>query len=565
MSDDDVNKTEQSPPPAEPEVRERRWHLPLVWIVPLVAVIVGLSMMVRAWQQSGPVIEITFETAEGLKPNQTPVQYRNVVIGNVTGVSLGEARQQVVATVELSKEADAFTREDTRFWVVRPRIGATGISGLGTLFSGDFIAADPGNSSGHAERFEGLESPPPITYGEPGKRFQLQAEDLGSLTIGSPVYYRSVQVGQVVSYQLDKQGNGVNVEVFVSEPHDRFVSGNTRFWNTSGLDLDLGVDGVQVHMQSLVSLVTGGIAFGTPLVNSLDTMGAEEDSRFRLFDDRGTALAPEKGEPERIRMRFAQSLRGLEEGAPVDFQGKNIGEVSRITLDYDESDQTFPVVVDAIMYPKLMGRAYDKFQQSQQSQESQNNGPKPSQSAIRELFETLVGRGLRAEARTANLLTGKLFIALEFYPDADKTNIRRHAQTMVIPTRTTSLDRIQAQLTTLVDRISKIPIESISANLDGSLRDIRQTLTQMNDDVLPASLATLEGIDKLTLAMGEALGSAAEALGEDSPQREQLQQALTEVERMSRSVRSLSDYFRRHPEALIRGRQERQNRDDLRP
>jgi paraquat-inducible protein B len=560
MSDNNLNR--EQPRPSEPDVRERRWHLSLVWIVPLVAVIVGLSMMVRTWQQRGPVIEVTFETAEGLKPDQTPVQYRNVVIGQLTGVTLGDDRKQVVATLELTKDAEAFTREDARFWVVRPRIGATGISGLDTLFSGGFIAADPGTSSQHRERFDGLESPPPITYGEPGRRFRLQAEDLGSLTIGSPLYYRSVRVGQVVSYQLAEGGQGVNVEVFVAEPHDRFVTGETRFWNSSGIDLDLGVDGVEVQMQSLVSLVTGGVSFGAPVMNGAEITPAEAGSNFRLFDDKTTALAPQKGPPEPIRMRFAQALRGMEEGAPVDFQGKNIGEVNRITLDYDESDQTFPVVVDAIIYPELMGHAYDKLRQAESRQASD---AKPAKSAVAELFDVLVARGLRAEARTRNLLTGKLFIALDFYPDADKTEVSRNAQAMVIPTRVTSLDRIQAQLVSLVDRVSKIPFESISANLDGSLAEIRQVLMQMNDDVLPASLETLDGIDTLTIRMGRALGSVSDALGEDSPEREQLQQTLSEIERMSRSVRSLADYFRRHPEALIRGRQGLQDRGDLKP
>ncbi|MDX1634825.1 MAG: MlaD family protein [Marinobacter sp.] len=542
---------------ASPEVRSRRWHLSLVWLIPLVAALVGLSMLWHAWQQTGPVIEISFQTAAGLTPGQTPVQYRNVVIGEVTDVALGPDRDNVIVTVELTKDATAFTAEDTRYWVVRPRIGAGGISGLDTLFSGDFIAADPGTSDTSAKRFQGLESPPPVTYGEPGKRFELQAGNLGSLAVGSPVYYRKVRVGQVVSYELADNGDGVDIEVFVSAPHDQYVTPDSRFWNASGIELGLSPEGLKLSTQSLVSILTGGIAFEAPPPETSDTRVASQGARFRLFENREAAMAPRKGPPQRIRMRFDQSLRGLEEGAPVDFLGKKIGRVSRVTLDYDADSQTFPVVVDAVIYPQLMGRAHDKLMQA-------ISKDTPDNAATGKLFRQLVNQGLRAEARSQNLLTGQLYIAMEFYPEEEVASLDANAQTIAIPTRPTSLDRVQAQLTALVDRLDGIPFERIAGNLDGSLVELRKTLSQFNSDVLPATLTTLQSVDQVMADMRLAMGAAIDALEEGSPERDQLDRALTEVERMSRSVRELSDYLRRHPEALIRGRQS-QDRGDLQP
>lgn len=543
--------------PAQPEVRSRRWHLSLVWLVPLVAALVGLSMLYRAWQETGPVIEISFQTAEGLTPGQTNVQYRNVVIGEVTNVALSEDRTSVIVTVELNKDATAFTSEDTRFWVVRPRIGAAGISGLDTLFSGDFIAADPGTSDDKARQFEGLESPPAVTYGEPGKRFQLQARDLGSLVVGSPVYFRQVRVGQVVSYQLADKGDGVDVEVFISEPYDRYVTTDTRFWNASGIEVDLGPDGVKIDTQSLVSVVTGGIAFEAPPPEAGGATGAEAGARYRLFQNREAAMAPRKGPPERLRMRFDEALAGLEEGAPVNFMGKEIGEVSRVTLDYDAERETFPVVVNATVYPRLMGGAHDKLMEDIRGDASEDE-------VARKLFERFVQQGLRAEARSQNLLTGQLYIALEFYPEADPVTMEPAGQAIAIPTRPTSLDKIQDQLTDLLDRLSDIPLESIAGNLDGSLVELRRTLAMFNREVLPATQDTLQGIDQVMADMRLTMDTAMDALAEDSPERAQLGRALREVERMSRSVRELSNYLRRHPEALIRGRQH-QDRGDLRP
>lgn len=553
---------EQANKPAQPDIQQRRWHVSLVWLVPLVAALVGLSMLFRAWQDTGPSIEIRFETAEGLAAGKTPVQYRDVIVGRLAEVELSKDRSGVIATVELNRDGEAFTREDTRFWVVRPRIGASGVYGLETLFSGGYIAADPGTSPRKSERFDGLETPPQIVYDQAGSRFRVEADDLGALSVGSPVYYRKVPVGQVVSYKLADSGESVNVELFVSAPYDQQVTDNTRFWNASGIELDLGTGGVSVNMQSLVALVTGGLAFGSP-PEEQPGASADEGSRFELFSNREAALAPKKGPSRKIRMRFSQSLRGLDEGASVDFMAKKIGEVSRITLDYDSEAGAFPVIVEASVYPRLMGDVYQKLLQSSKQDEGAG--------AARALFTNLVSEGLRAEARTSNLLTGQLYIALEVYPDAEPVTIASGDPGIRVPTRPSGLERAQSQLINLVERLNDVPFESIAANLDTGLVELKQTLKQVNNDLLPATLTTLNGIDQMTARMeaaiasaSEALGSAAESFGEDSPEREQLKRAMREVERMSQSVRQLSDYLRRHPEALLRGRGQ-QDRNDLRP
>ncbi|BES70602.1 MlaD family protein [Marinobacter nanhaiticus D15-8W] len=539
--------------PGEADVKSRRWGLSLVWLVPLVATLVGLSMLIRAWHEAGPTIRITFETAGSLAPEKSPIKYRNVVIGEVTGVRLSEDHEKVIVTAQLNREASSFTREDSRYWVVRPRIGAEGISGLDTLLSGDFIAADPGTSSQRSETFQGLESPPPVTYGEPGKRFQLKAQDLGSLDIGSPVYYRKVRVGQVVSYKLDESGDGVNVDVFIAAPNDRFVTNDTRFWNASGIDVGVSANGLDIDTQSLISVVAGGIAFGTPSYKRAPEP-AESGTEFPLFAERETALAPNKGPALEIRMRFDESLRGLHEGAPVDFMGKRIGEVTSVSLDYDTNQQTFPVIVEARVHPRLMGRAYDKLLESVDNQVSDDN-------VMPRLFNTFVLQGLRAEARTSNLLTGQMHVSMEFYPDLEPVEVEVTRRPVVIPTRPTSLAQLQDQLMALVDRLSEVPFKSIAGNMDSSLAELRQTLEQINDNVLPQALGALQSIDTTMNDMQDTLGTAAEALDPASPERQRLGHALDEVERMSRSVRELTDYLRRHPESLIQGRPEAQRRN----
>ncbi len=524
-------------PAGAPEIRQRRARVSLVWLVPIAAALVGFSMVLQNWLSAGPQITVSFETAEGLEANKTQVKYKNVVIGQVTAINLSEDHTRVIATVELDQHAEPFTREDTKFWVVRPRIGASGVSGVDTLLSGAFIGADAGRAEETRREFVGLEAPPPVTFGVKGKQFTLHTDDLGSLGIGSPLYFRRLQVGQVISFGLADDGKGVQVQVFVNAPYDNFVTDDTRFWNASGVDVSVAADGLTVNTESLSAILAGGIAFRAPNY-SPDARPAAEDSEFTLFSDMRRAMAPADGPPRYVQMRFDQPLRGLNVDAPVEFLGVPIGRVVSVKLDYDEQNKNFPVVVGAVIFPNRLGAAHDKL--------SQALGGNTEEHAAR-LMQMFVERGLRAQARTGNLLTGQLYISLDFDPRAPQVAFDQQARPMVIPTIAGSFDKLQEQLQAMVDKLSKLPIESLADNLNGSLDQLRQTLKQVNGDVLPQLQRTLERSE-------QTLQNANQALADGSPQRQQLGDTLEEVQRAVRSVRVLSDYLSRHPESLIRGR-----------
>ncbi len=524
-------------PAGAPEIRQRRARVSLVWLVPIAAALVGFSMVLQNWLSAGPQITVSFETAEGLEANKTQVKYKNVVIGQVTEINLSEDHTRVIATIELDQHAEPFTREDTKFWVVRPRIGASGVSGVDTLLSGAFIGADAGRAEETRREFVGLEAPPPVTFGVKGKQFTLHTDDLGSLGIGSPLYFRRLQVGQVISFGLADDGKGVQVQVFVNAPYDNFVTDDTRFWNASGVDVSVAADGLTVNTESLSAILAGGIAFRAPNY-SPDARPAAEDSEFTLFSDMRRAMAPADGPPRYVQMRFDQPLRGLNVDAPVEFLGVPIGRVVSVKLDYDEQNKNFPVVVGAVIFPNRLGAAHDKL--------SQALGGNTEEHAAR-LMQMFVERGLRAQARTGNLLTGQLYISLDFDPRAPQVAFDQQARPMVIPTIAGSFDKLQEQLQAMVDKLSKLPIESLADNLNGSLDELRQTLKQVNGDVLPQLQRTLERSE-------QTLQNANQALADGSPQRQQLGDTLEEVQRAVRSVRVLSDYLSRHPESLIRGR-----------
>ncbi|SDU82756.1 PqiB family protein [Pseudomonas mucidolens] len=531
--------TDGSKTPGQAAIKTRRFSVSLVWIVPIVAVLVGISLVVHNILQEGPTITVTFKTGSGLTANKTEVKYRNVVIGQVTGVALSDDQKSVNATIKLAKQADSFTREDSQFWVVRPRIGAGGVSGIDTLLSGDYIGADIGQSNSRAKQFKGLENPPAITYGEPGKRFTLHTEDLGSLDIGSPVYYRKIPVGQVVAYALDADGKGVDIDVFIHAPNDVYVTENTRFWNASGIDVSVGANGFALKTESLSTLLVGGIAFRAPEYSPNDKPAAEEYA-YELFADQQSALAPPNGRAQYLSLRFDQALRGLKVGAPVEFLGIEFGKVVAINLDFDAKKRSFPVNVGIVIYPQRLGQVHTKMLKVL------NHDPNDEAAGVR-LIGTFIENGLRAQARSGNLLTGQLYIALDFYPKAEKVTFDATVRPVSIPTVPGNLEQLQEKLEGIVDKINQLPIERIAGNLDGNLIELRKGLAQFNAKTLPGVQTTLGDVSKT-------LRSASATLAEDSPQREQLTQTLSELERMSRSLRELSDYLGRHPESLIRGR-----------
>jgi paraquat-inducible protein B len=538
MTDDNDSNGLNGEALPRPVVRHRRFNASLIWLVPALAALVGISLVVNNWLQAGPQITISFQSAEGLDAGKTPVKYKNVVIGRVKKIHLSADHDHVLVDVALEKNAESFATRDTRFWVVRPRIGLGGVSGIDTLLSGAFIGADVGDSKEPREEFNGLEVPPAVNHGAPGRSFVLHSDDLGSLDIGSPVYYRRIQVGRVASYELDKDGKGVSLHIFIDGPNDRYVSRSSRFWNASGVDVSIGASGLKLNTQSLASVLAGGIAFQDP-PGPHDSTPAAEDADYKLFDDQATAMAPPDGEPHYIRMRFEQSVRGLAVDAPVEFLGINIGRVVSVRLDYDQRTQRFPVVVGALIYPQRLGAAYDKLVAMAKAR-GQNGD-------LSQLVGGLIDHGLRAQARTGNLLTGQLYVALDFMPHAAKVAFDPTAKPLTIPTVAGSFDKLQEQLAGIVDKLDKVPFDSIGRNLDQTLAGLNATLKQVNGETLPAFKDTLQGVQKT-------MGTANDALAGDSPLQQNLGSTLEQVQRMARSLRVLTDYLGGHPEALLRGR-----------
>jgi paraquat-inducible protein B len=522
--------------PGQPAVTRRRWRLPLVWLVPAAAALIGLSMLVHAWLSAGPEITIVFRTAAGLEAGKTPVKYKDVTIGGVKSIALSDDGSHVVVTVALVKSAASLTRRDTHFWVVRPRIGTGGISGLDTLLSGAYIAADAGTATASGRTFTGLEAPPTVISGTPGRSFILHADDLGSLDIGSSIYYRRIQVGRVASYKLDEDGKSVSLQVFIDAPYDRFVTTDTRFWNASGVDVSLGADGLKLKTQSVATMVAGGIAFAAPERSHGGTAPAHAE--FTLAKDQDTALAPPDGAGQYVQLRFAQSLRGLTVGAPVLFAGVKLGSVVSMNLDYDQAKRRFPTVVGIVVYPQRLGPVLDILRKRERGGDMEQH--------VAQFLQNMVEHGLRAQARSGNLLTGQLYIALDVVPNAPKVTFDANARPLTVPTIDGTFDRVQEQVASIVGKIDKLPLASIGNNLDATLAGLDNTLKQVNGQVLPETTRTMQQAQKT-------FGAAQGMLADDAPLQQDLGRTLQEVQRAARSLRTLTELLGRHPQSLLRG------------
>ena len=533
-----------SVPPGVPEpVRRRRsrWLPSLVWLIPIVAAVVGVSLLIHTLASRGPEITVTFASASGITPGKTAVRYKDVDIGIVKAVRLTRDRSRVVASIELTKDAETFAVADTRFWVVRPRFAVTGVSGLETLLSGAYIGVDAGKSTEARTAFTGLETPPAVTTDSSGKQFVLRASDLGSLDIGSPVYYRRLHVGQVVAYQLASNGRDIILRVFVNKPYDSLVTADTRFWHASGLDIKLDASGFKLSTQSLATVVLGGVAFQAP-DNSVATKPAAENTQFLLAGDQSEAMKePEELAPALAVLNFDQSVRGLSPGAPVDFRGVIVGQVRSIGIEYLRDKKAFrlPVVVE--LYPSRMG-----FRERDVAD--------PSRARV--IIQTLVKRGMRAQLRTGNLLTGQLYVALDFFPKAAAVDFDQSAAVPELPTTPGALDQIQAQLGDIVNKLDKVPFDEIGqdlrkavAQLDTTLNSADKLVNQLNGDVAPQVLAAIQDARKT-------LNTANGTLSSDAPLQQDTRRMLQELTRTAASLRALTDYLERHPEALLRGKAE---------
>jgi paraquat-inducible protein B len=551
-----ATSTDRDDLPQATVVPKKHRRISIVWIIPILAAAVAIGIAVQRILSEGPTITIVFTAAQGIEAGKAFVKYKDVNIGQVTAVELSEDYTKVTVTAKIAKSAAGLMVEDAKFWVVEPRISLTGVSGLGTLLSGNYIGFEAGKSHNKRRAYIGLSTPPVVT-GQPGRQFVLKAPRLGSLGIGAPVYYHSLQAGQVVAYNLASDGKAIDVKIFVSAPYDKYVTAETRFWNASGLDVSVGADGVDLRMESLVALIEGGLAFDAPPFAPVAEPAAA-DSVFPLYGDRITAMKQPDPIAQRYVLFFSESLRGLSVGAPVTLLGLPGGEVTAVGLAVDPATQTFRGRVEIVAFPeRLVARV------GAQQAASSEAAVKSAQQR-RAFFDRMVARGLRAQLQTGSLLTGQLYVAFDFHPDTPKAQIDWSQKEPVLPVVPSVLPDLEAKVGSILTKLDKLEYEKIGADtrkaletLDQTLKDADKAVNRIDTDVTPELKKALEEFHSATVSADRLIKNTdATLLSPDAPGQQELRDAMQEVARAARSLRVLTDYLERHPDALIRGKTE---------
>ncbi len=547
------NETELNELPEATLERKKRRRISVVWIIPILAAVIALGIAIQRALNEGPTITIAFKAAEGVEAGKTFIKYKDVTIGQVTKVQLSEDYTGVVVEAKIAKHAAPLLLEDTKFWIVEPRASLSGISGLGTLLSGNYIGMQVGKSATRRRSFTGLDVPPTVTD-EPGRQFLLRAASLGSIGIGAPIYYRSLSVGQVATYSLAADGKSIDIIVFVNAPYDKYVTSRTRFWNASGIDVSAGADGVKVHTESLVAVLAGGVAFDSPEFLPPGPPAAA-DAAFTLYPNRTIAMKQPDQLERRFVLYFDESVRGLSVGAPVTFFGLPVGEVADVGLEFNaEALDLRPRVLITFFPERLVEHVSGGGKSSAETMVKSDLANRDR--LLRHMVEE---KGLRATLQSGNLLTGELYVAFDYLPNAPKVKVDWSQDPLQLPVSDAGLASLEAKLDSILTKVNRMPLEEMGTGVKNLILTLNQTLKDADTMIKSVDTQFLPEGTKTLAELHHAIADGDQALlGEDSAGRQDLRDALQEMAGAARSIRVLVDYLQRHPEALIRGKKQQE-------
>ncbi|MGM0526641.1 MAG: intermembrane transport protein PqiB [Pseudomonadota bacterium] len=514
-----------------------------IWLIPILALLVALWMV---WQESagaGPQIKVLIDDAEGLEAGKTPVRVRNVDVGLVSEISLTDDLSSAVLTIDMNKESERMLVEDSQFWVVKPRIGRQGVSGLSTLLSGSYVRLQPGSSEQTSRRFEALEQPPVTPQQTPGQRITLTSGANSSVVVGDTVQYQGVAVGQVEKVSFSVDDRTMQYQVFVEAPYDELLTTNTRFWLQSGLSLRWSSSGLDVSLGSFESLLGAGISFGVP---------EGQPSGDKIADNRGFELFSSK---EAARQQgfvngidyvllLDESVAGLEEGAAVQFKGVRVGTVLKVPLRWNPTEEDKAPLKEIPVLIRYEPERLDGLVPNTEIAHWQQRLP--------DLFE----QGLRANIRASNLLTNTLYVDLRFYPDADAlSNEDKFAGYPVMPSMVSDFSRLEEKLNQLMDKFNQLPLEQSLTDFTDAMAATEVTAERI--ETLAVSVSNiveqpgLQQLPELLQKNLEQLQQLLNSVDESSQTRRQLHRTLSNIEQLSRDIKPLVEQLREQPNSLI--------------
>ncbi|OBU16866.1 paraquat-inducible protein B [Photobacterium aquimaris] len=528
--------------PAEAKVQRLKQVSP-IWIVPLVALAIGIWMFVQYLNSQGPVITIRLPNASGIEVGKTAIKSLNVKVGVVTKVQLSKDYSYITVTAQMNNDTGRMLKNDTLFWVVKPRIGKGGVSGLDTLLSGSYIEMQPGEGKKDKDHFVALDVPPVAPADAKGLRVILTSRQAGKLGVGDPVLYDGFTVGRVEKVSFDINSKRANYQLFIFEPYDSLVRTSSNFILASGVKVQVGAEGFNVKIGSLESLITGGVTFTTP-ADDQGTPQLKQKAYYRLYDNR-TAVREKMFERHLdFVMLFSESIRGLKAGAPIEYRGIQIGTVQKVPLRLPTSQEGFTSKQIPVLIRIDLGRVYDRSDEG-------------TLASLKTNLEKEFKLGLRATLKTGNLLTGALYIGTDVYKAEKPVKQMTYDGYDLFPTKTGDLAEVQKQLTNLLNKFNKLPVEdtlnSMTATLKASektmatmqkaINDLDRLLKQKDTQALPGDVrASLKQIQ-----------TTLNGFGPDAAPYQNLEGALTRFEAVMTELQPVLRQINEKPNSLVFG------------
>ncbi|MEF1205235.1 intermembrane transport protein PqiB [Photobacterium damselae] len=451
--------------PTQAEVKNLK-QVSAIWIIPIVALAIGIWMLAQYVTSKGPEITLRMPTAEGIEVGKTQIKSLNVKVGVVTNIQLSDDYSYITVTARMNKDAERMLRDDTLFWVVKPRIGKEGISGLDTLLSGSYIELQPGKSDIKKHNFKVLDVPPIAPPDAKGLRVVLTSKEAGKLSVGDPVLYEGFTVGRVEQVAFNTKTKQANYHLFIFQPYDSLIQTTTKFWLTSGVDLQMNASGINLKIGSLESLITGGVSFGIPKNSvSIGKKVITQNEHYRLYDNRRLVNEGMYDKFLPFVLLFPESVRGLHVGAPVEYRGIRIGTVERVPLHLPNNQRNFSNKMIPILIHIELGRilqlgGYQTLSLSELKHE-----------LLKEFKQ-----GLRASLKIGSLITGALFIDLDVYSDEKAFKEYKYDKYDIFPTKAGGFAEVQKQVTDLLKKLNNLPVEKTVNSLNRTLAATEKTL-----------------------------------------------------------------------------------------
>lgn len=516
-----------------------------IWIVPIVALLIGLWLIYDNYTRVGKQITLSMTNAEGIEAGKTKIKVHSVDIGQVEQVTLSDDLSHIEVLARITPKAQPMLVKDTQLWVVKPRIGLEGISGLNTVISGSYIQLQPGKDQEETDHFTVLDQPPISLNGAKGVHVNLEGKVGNALRVGDPVTYQGLRVGRVVSATFDPKQRKMQHELFIEHPYDVLVTENSRFWTAVGIDVKLDAEGFKANIPTVESLIAGGVSFGHPDDTPMG-QPVRSETKFELFANEEAARQQTYAQYIEYVLLVDDTVRGLTKGAPVEFRGLRIGTVMNVPWKFNspERKKDFRYAIPVLIHLEP-GRLTD-------------NG----QADLAE-WKTRIGhmldRGLHATLKSGNLLTGSVYVDLNVGPKGHKPYKRERFEGLpVLPTSATSLAQIEQKLSDLLDKLNRLNVEPVLSGLDKNLqqseitmKDIRALSVQVNQFISQPDLQQMPA--NLNKTMQE-VQATLKGLSPDSPAYQELTSTLQRLDKALRDIQPLARTLNEEPSAVLFGR-----------